>query len=51
MLARKLKKSYSVQEYLQLEDRSHLKHEFHEGALYAMAGDHKVRWALLKQRP
>ena len=38
MLARKLTKMYSIEEYLNLEDHSHLKHEFHNGELYAMAG-------------
>ncbi len=38
MLARKLTKTYSIKEYLKLEERSNLKHEFHYGELYAMAG-------------
>ncbi len=38
MLARKLTKTYSIEEYLKLENRSNIKHEFHNGELYAMAG-------------
>ena len=38
MLARKLAKNYTVEEYLTLEERSHVRHEFHDGILYAMAG-------------
>ena len=38
MLARKLVKHYTVEEYLKLEERSHIKHEYHDGILYAMAG-------------
>ena len=38
MLARKLVKHYTVDEYLKFEERSHIKHEYHNGILYAMAG-------------
>ena len=38
MHARKLKQIYTFEEYIKLEERSSVKHEFHEGELYAMAG-------------
>ncbi len=38
MLARKLIKHYTVDEYFGLEKRSHLRHEFYNGEVYAMAG-------------
>jgi len=38
MFARKLAKEYTVDEYFRLEARSHLKHEFHDGIVYAMVG-------------
>ena len=39
MQVRKLKKNYNTEEYLKFEERSPLKHEFHNGELYAMAGE------------
>ena len=38
MKLRKLTKHYTVDEYLRFEDRTTLRHEFHNGELYAMAG-------------
>ena len=38
MKLRKLTKHYTIDEYLRFEERSPLRHEFHNGGLYAMAG-------------
>ena len=39
MLAIKLQKTYLFDEFLRLEERSDVRHEYHEGQVYAMAGE------------
>ena len=41
MYSNKLKKHYTVDEYFRLEEHSHLRHEFYNGDVYAMAGASK----------
>ncbi len=41
MYAKKLKKQYSPEEYFHLEERSHIRHEFYHGVVFAMAGASK----------
>jgi len=42
MKLRKLTKHYTVDEYLRFEDRTTLRHEFHNGELYAMEAPHPM---------
>ena len=42
MKLHKLTKHYTVDEYLRFEDRTTLRHEFHNGELYAMEAPHPM---------